>query len=228
MRTPPPPPPDDRRCTAGAKQREGDRCRNYAARGRRTCRYHGGTQPLGIESPNYKHGRYSKHAPTRLAARIEAAISDPSLMSLKDEAALVSAQIAEILEVLDVGGLLARWRELGELVTALRGAIEAESEKQLVAVADAMDACLIAAADERGRWAELLGLIDQKRKLVETQAKVDQRDTLSMTEQGMLVAVFVQALRLVRDEADRRNALGHLTRALELPARTPTEEAGRG
>lgn len=219
----PPLPPDDRRCAADSKQK-GERCRNYAAPGRRHCRFHGGTQPLGVESPNFKHGRYSRHAPTRLAARIEAAITDPSLMSLKDEAALVSAQIAEILEVLDVGGLLARWRELGELVTALRGAIEAENEKQLVAVADAMDACLISAADERGRWGELLGLIDQKRKLVETQAKVDQRDTLSMTEQGVLVAVFVQALRLVRDEADRRNALGHLTRALELPPRAASQE----
>lgn len=206
-----------RQCTARSKQ-TGTRCKLPPAIGRTVCRFHGGATPAGLASPHWQTGRYSRHAPSRLAARIEAAIADPALMSLKDEAALVSAQIAEVLEVLDVGGLLARWRELGELLTALRAAIEAQSETQLVAVADAMDACLVAAADERGRWSELLGLIDQKRKLVETQAKVDQRDTLSVTEQAVLVGAFVTALRLVRDEEDRRAALAHLNRALELPA----------
>lgn len=218
------PRPSQPRCRARSKQR-GEQCRNTAVPGMAVCRYHGGATPVGPDSPHFKTGRYSRHAPTRLAARIDAALQDPALMSLKDEAALLSAQIAEVLEVLDLGGLAARWRELTALVTALRAAIEAESEKQLVAVADAMDACLLQAADERGRWGELLALVDQKRKLVETQAKVDQRDTLSVTEQALLVGAFVAALRLVRDDEDRRAAMAHITRTLELPARTEAPSA---
>lgn len=213
------PPPDDRRCTAKSKQRQ-QRCTKTRVPGMKVCRFHGGLTPVGADSPHYKGLDYSRHAPHRLADRITAAMADPTLMDLRNEAGLISAQIGEILEVLDVGGILARWRQLGDILGALRGAIEQQNEKQLVAVADAMDECLTAAADERGRWGELLGLIDQKRKLVETQAKADQRETLSMVEQGVLVGVFVQALRLVSSEGDRRLALAHLTKALELPERT--------
>lgn len=205
------------RCTAKSRQ-TGNRCRNWPTVGMAVCRFHGGKTPRGTDAPAFRHGRYSKHAPTRLAARIDAALADPALMTLKDEAALVSAQIGEVLEVLDVGGLLARWREMAALVPVLRDAIAGEDQRRLVAVADALDACVTAAADERGRWGELVPLIDQKRKIVETQAKVDQRDTLSASEQGMLVALFVHALRCVRDVQDRQLALEALNQALTIPA----------
>jgi hypothetical protein len=48
-----------RQCTAKSK-RSGERCKNYACRGRGTCRMHGGKSPRGIGHPNTKHGMYSK------------------------------------------------------------------------------------------------------------------------------------------------------------------------
>jgi hypothetical protein len=49
----------DSQCTAKSK-RSGQRCRNYACRGRSTCRMHGGRCKRGEDHPNYAHGRYSK------------------------------------------------------------------------------------------------------------------------------------------------------------------------
>ena len=46
-------------CAASSK-RSGVRCKNYACRGRDTCRMHGGTSRRGMEHPNYKTGLHSK------------------------------------------------------------------------------------------------------------------------------------------------------------------------
>jgi hypothetical protein len=46
-------------CTARSKQ-SGCRCRNYACRGRSTCRMHGGTSRRGVDHPRFTHGRFAK------------------------------------------------------------------------------------------------------------------------------------------------------------------------
>ncbi len=43
------------------------------------CMMHGGTQPTGLASPNFKHGRYSK-AFKNLGKRFEESIGDPALL----------------------------------------------------------------------------------------------------------------------------------------------------
>ena len=45
----------------GAECRDGGYCTQYPVDGAERCRMHGGTQPTGADSPNYKHGAYSKH-----------------------------------------------------------------------------------------------------------------------------------------------------------------------
>ena len=46
-------------CTARSK-RSGCRCKNYACRGRQTCRMHGGVSKRGCNHPNFRHGRFTK------------------------------------------------------------------------------------------------------------------------------------------------------------------------
>lgn len=42
-------------CTANRKKGRG-RCKNVAVKGTKVCRMHGGTQPKGMDSPQFKHG----------------------------------------------------------------------------------------------------------------------------------------------------------------------------
>jgi hypothetical protein len=53
------PPVFDFQCTAKSK-RSGCRCKNYACRGRGTCRMHGGKSKRGSHHPNWRHGRFAK------------------------------------------------------------------------------------------------------------------------------------------------------------------------
>lgn len=208
------------RCAAKSKQ-TGQRCRQRPTPGMKVCRFHGGKSLKGIANPAFKRGDYSRYAPVRLADKIQVHLADPDVMNLRSEAALLTAQIGETLEVLDVGGVLARWQEIAGLVSPLRRAIEEQDELALVAIADRLDAAIIGASEERGRWGELLDYIDQKRKVVEAQAKVDQRETLSTVEQGLLIAYMTQALALVRAQEDRDAAVTYLNRMLTLEPKQP-------
>lgn len=53
--------PSDRQC--GAKTRAGMPCKNWGRLGSGRCRMHGGSSPIGIRSPSFKHGWYSRYAP---------------------------------------------------------------------------------------------------------------------------------------------------------------------
>ena len=51
--------PQPERCAAQC--RDGGYCTQYPVDGSERCRMHGGTQPTGVDSPNFEHGAYSKH-----------------------------------------------------------------------------------------------------------------------------------------------------------------------
>lgn len=49
-----------RQCAATSK-RSGKRCRKHAMRGRTVCLAHGGRTPIGMSSPHWKTGIYSRN-----------------------------------------------------------------------------------------------------------------------------------------------------------------------
>lgn len=66
--------PHPGRC--GAKCRDGGYCEAYPVSGRDRCRMHGGTSPVGAESPNYQHGAYSDYLRSDLTEAEEAAFDE--------------------------------------------------------------------------------------------------------------------------------------------------------
>lgn len=162
-------------CTAKSKQ-SGDRCKRHASPGHNVCHIHGGKTPSGMALPQTKHGRYSKHLPTRLGERYEAALSDPDLLALRDEIALTDAEVARILDSLDE-----------------------EPPEDL---------------EERKHWQKTIeanrdrtqSLIEQRRKLVETERKrlVDLQQMMT-AEQAMTLLAAVESV--VRKHVHDRNVL---------------------
>ena len=80
----------------GAKTRSGAPCRSKAMPNGR-CRMHGGKSLSGAAVNTFKHGRYSKHLPTRLAARYQEALADQEILSLHEDIALLDLRIWELL-----------------------------------------------------------------------------------------------------------------------------------
>lgn len=215
-------------CKAKSKQ-SGDRCKNRAVRGLDVCHIHGGKTPKGIASPQTEHGRYSRHLPTRIAARYEQAASDGELLNLRHDIALVEARLIDVLDRVDSGESGRLWSELYASWEAFKRARALGKTDEMAEALHAHEQLLARGVSDYAAWHEVGALLDQKRKLAESERKrlVEMQQTIT-TEQALL---FVSAVMdSVRRNVDDRNALAAISRDLErasLSGGIPADSSGR-
>lgn len=118
----------------GAKKRDGSPCKAAAMKNGR-CRIHGGKSLSGAASGTFKHGRFSTCAPAKLASKIEQGLSDPELLSLRDDVALQDAFILERLEKVkedpDSPAATVHREEIRQLLMEKAKTVRAESKRML-------------------------------------------------------------------------------------------------
>jgi hypothetical protein len=172
----------------GAKNRQGEPCQRWALAGRTRCRLHGGKSLAGPSCPQYRSGRYSAYVPERLRARYEQAEGDTELLSLRSEVALVDARLVDLLSRVDTGESGQLWTDLKkahqEFKVAKRGEDVARMQTTLARVEQLIDG----AVQDHVAWAEIGELIEQRRRLTESEAK------RLVTLQQMLTAAEAMAL----------------------------------
>lgn len=81
------------KCNAKAKS-TGKTCQRDAMDGSTKCYVHGGATPRGEASPQFKHGRYSRHLPKRIAAKMQQ-FADADPLDLSEEMMLAKAILAD-------------------------------------------------------------------------------------------------------------------------------------
>lgn len=217
----------------GAQTTAGQPCRAPAmANGR--CRVHGGATPAGVASPHFKHGRYSKHLPSRLLERYGEMMADPEVTSLHEAIALVDLRITEVLEGLDMGESGELWSALSAQVAALR-AIERDSKQ---AKKDGDDAkirdlqrsreqaieslmfLVDAGIGERAAWSEAFDLFERRRRLAATELKRLQvaQQMVPVSEVAAMKAAVAAVIREnVHDDATLRALVAGLDRLDQRP-----------
>lgn len=169
-----------------AKKTNGEPCKAQAVRGKRVCRVHGGMTPSGIASPHYKDGRYSAALRNvRFAARYETARRDSRLLDLSDEIALLDARIGDLVAALGTGE--SAW---GDLLTAygrLRSAMNRKDTPAITSALADVDRLITQGADEAAAWEQIGTVLEQRRKLVESESKrLVQAQQLLTVDQAML------------------------------------------
>ena len=175
----------------GAKTRNGEACKTPAMPNGR-CRLHGGKSLGGLASPTFKHGRYSRVLPARLAARYDEATTDPALLELRADVALLDARLADVLSRVDTGESGALWTTLQN---HRRDVLAAKRVGDSVAQAVALNALLETVgqghADYRA-WQEIGALLEQRRKLVESERKrlVEAQQTLTVEKAMLLIGAI--------------------------------------
>lgn len=209
----------------GAKTRNGGTCKGQPmANGR--CRMHGGGSLSGIASPTFQTGRYSKYLPAHLLADFEAAKSDPELVECRHELALVDSRFGQLAQRLQSGKDAEMWAvlsmafsSLAESYDSLLSHIEPESDDGKQAVVDttrALEACRGVIQEVRASemtWREMYGLLEQRRKLVETESKrlKDMQQMITAEKAMGLISALADSVR--RNVTDR-NQLAAIQRDL--------------
>jgi len=176
---------------------------------------------VGIASPTFRHGRYSKHLPSRLAAKYAEALSDPELLALRDEIALTGTRLAELLERLDSGLALQCWKDAqaahSELLAAIRAKNSGALQTALIALGNALDA----GAGDYAVWREIGEMAEQRRKLVESEWKrlVAMQQTITAERAMVLLAAITS---IIKEHVHDRTALGAISIAIRTLVSNPS------
>lgn len=192
----------------GAKTRSGKPCRGSAmANGR--CRMHGGTALSGVASPRFKTGRWSKYIPARMLEHYEQAADDPELLVLRHDIALIDGRLADLLSRVDKGEAKTLWDKARKTNDKLMKAFESNDLGGLHVGILEMDRIIGAAMTDHEAWFEIHSILEQRRKLVESEQKrLVAAQQMITSEQAM---TFVGALlNVVKDAVTDRQTLNKI------------------
>jgi hypothetical protein len=183
-------------CGATAKS-TGLPCRQPAMPNGR-CRLHGGLTPVGIASPNFKHGRYSDFAPEKLLQGYARQVRDPELLQQRDEIALLDSMIFEALKRMSDADSPAAWLQLRRLWRSMQHANDAGDMSSAAAKMETIGELIRRGASDFDQREDVLYLIERKRRVIESQSKREVQERLTITyEEAALV--FEQLAQVVRD-----------------------------
>lgn len=171
----------------GAKKRDGTPCRAPAMPNGR-CRIHGGKTPSGLASPNLRTGRYSKYLPARLIGRYQEATSDPALLELREEVALLDARLTDLLGRVETGESGEVWKLLRVRFAEFNEAKAAGKVPDMQAALYQIEGLITRGLADYAAWGEIGSVLEQRRRLVESERKrlVEMQQTIT-TERAMLL-----------------------------------------
>lgn len=193
------------------------------------CRMHGGNHPTGIASPHFKHGRRSKYLtaiPSRLRSGYEAARKRSDLLELNNEIALLDTRLADVLSRVDTGEAGKLWNDLQTALTAFQNA----KAKGLAGVPEMnsrlaeIEGLIHRGAGDWAAWHEISRLLEQRRKLVESERKraVEQQEVITSQQAYLL---FNALLSVIHEHVTDRDTRARIQS--EFIRLTSQEDSGR-
>lgn len=192
----------------GAKRRDGGTCTQPAmANGR--CKMHRGGAKTGLAAGNYKHGRYSKVLPKRMLERYNAAVTDPELLNLSAEIAVVDSRLSDLLIRVESGDAGEIWDKLSKAKDKYRDASIKADIPEMGAQLDAMIRLIERGAQDVAAWREIHATLEQRRRLVESERKrlVEQEQMLTLHE---AMTFFNAVASAVKNNVTDRSVLANI------------------
>lgn len=145
-------------------------CGTWNITANKRCKLHGGKSPSGEANGRFRTGKFSGSIPTRLAATYEESLSDPNLLTLRHEIALLDARLNELLQRADQEGGSVLDAAVYEAWAAFLAAKRSGDAVRLSEATFKMDAAVKASYHDSSLWREVEKLTEQRRKLVVSEA----------------------------------------------------------
>lgn len=173
----------------GAKTRSGKSCKQIAMQNGR-CKMHGGKSLKGIASPTFKDGKHSKYIaaiPGRIKKDFEQLRERDDLLRLNDDIALIDTRILDVLRRVDAGDG-AIWKEIEKAHRAYLAARKSGDDDLIEQRITELSAVIERGVTDYQAWAEVKSLIEQRRRLVESERKreLEEQEVLTAREAAAL------------------------------------------
>jgi hypothetical protein len=185
-------------CGAKTRGARGGRpCKNWPVTGSTRCRMHGGmSKPAGPLHHAYKNGRYSKVLENLIIRDLyDAARTDPKLLQLNEDIALLVAKQQETLGGLRTGKSTAAWEALAVLLDRARQALAGDGD--LAATLDAIGDVVANGVNDGAIWAEYTERTERIRRLIDTQRRYEEglRMYLPLDQAQAIFTLWQEAIR---------------------------------
>lgn len=180
----------------GAKTQAGGSCQRSAmANGR--CMKHGGKTPSGANLPQFKHGRYSKHLPSRLLAEYQASQNDPDLLSLTPEINVVDTRLKELFTKLETGETGSKWADLSARILELEEAVLEGKEAVSLDILHEMRMIIADGSRDFDIWRNIGKNLHDRRIMVESERKrtLEQSQMISAQQVLILIGLIEQTIK---------------------------------
>ncbi len=158
---------------------------------------HGGKSLAGPASGTWIDGRHSKVLPKRLLADYQASLDDPDRLVLNAEIAVIDGRIADVLKRVDTGESGAIWSQIRQAWSEFEDADAAGDMESRARAQRQLASLIVRGANDWAAWADVLGLIERRRKLVESERKrlVEAQQMIHVEQAMGLLGLMVDAVR---------------------------------
>jgi len=156
------------------------------------CRRHGGKSLRGMAHPNYKTGEHSVYVPPpSLLADYDRLADHPELIEHRASIALLDAIINELLGEYEEGGGKKVWRAVKRIFKKVEVAWDKRDWEGLAQALTELGEAIEAGSDRSAVRAEMVGLVDARRKAVNSEFKREEIAAQTYTVEQMTAAMQV-------------------------------------
>ena len=158
------------RCNAARSN--GTFCERWPLTGKTRCKKHAGRPPKdAVMTMNPYPSRYAKYLPPRLQERYMTALTDPTMLSAREDIALLDARLEDLLRRADTGEAGKTWERLKQARADL---LSARSRRDMEAVQYSLNEILNLIASGHAdhlTWEDIRVTILDRNKLVRSEQK---------------------------------------------------------
>lgn len=198
------------KCTAHSS-RTGNPCKKEAVTGYTVCNLHGAGSPRAGRPGGRPivTGRWSKFLPNRLAEKYQEAAKDPELLNLRHDIGLIDARMSDVLSRVDTGEAGSMWRQAKDYFNAIQAAVAESDPIKMRISMNQLDETLGKGLGDWAAWNEVIGLVEQRRKLVDTERKrlVDMNQMITTEKAIMMITAITNIIREKVKDKETMNAI---------------------
>lgn len=213
------PEPMPGRCGAKRTQGPGYCTRRPMPNGR--CYMHNGAALKGALAPGFKHGGYSKYMKLHLAQTYLETRDDPELLSLREDVALVTNRINELLERVQSGESGAAWKQIARLWKDFQRFRAAGNVPKMQEALELLNEPLAQGFADHAAWEELGLQLDRRARLADQEQRRLEKMQATLTVEeamGLLGTVLDVLKRHVTDPEVLANIGADLEQLVTLDA----------
>lgn len=172
------------------------------------CIYHGGN--IVKDNPwlvaKIRKGRWSKHLPQHLQKRYVQYLEDKEILSLREDLALLDVRLGELLSQIDTKETGQHWSSLQKITADYRKLVRKFKGLPAQELTEEFLSELFSVIDGGSSqymiWAEIRGLVDERKKVAESERKrLIEMNQMITTEEAMVFqrAIFNIIIKNVKD-----------------------------